>query len=94
MSGARTPKLRWWRELLYILAFYSVYTLIRNTQGSASVSAAKAFANARRIVDKAVIASLLDSNTSVGQPASVASSATARSDGSAAQRILRQVFGK
>jgi len=33
-SGA----LRWWRELLYILAFYSIYTLIRNTQGSASVS--------------------------------------------------------
>lgn len=43
-------RLRWWRELLYILAFYSVYTLIRNTQGSASVSAAKAFANARRVI--------------------------------------------
>ena len=43
MSGARTPKLRWWRELLYILAFYSVYTLIRNTQGSATVSEATAF---------------------------------------------------
>ena len=43
-------RLRWWRELLYILAFYSVYTLIRNTQGSASVSAAKAFANARHVI--------------------------------------------
>ena len=51
MNEPRTPKLYWWRELLYILAFYSVYTLIRNTQGSASVSAGKAFANARRIVD-------------------------------------------
>ena len=44
------PRLRWWRELLYILAFYSVYTLIRNTQGSATVSAAKAFANARHVI--------------------------------------------
>ena len=43
-------RLRWWRELLYIAAFYSVYTLIRNTQGSATVSAAKAFANARHII--------------------------------------------
>ena len=51
MTEPRTSRLRWWRELLYILAFYSVYTLIRNTQGSASVSAGKAFANARRIVD-------------------------------------------
>lgn len=44
------PRLRWWKELLYILAFYSVYTLIRNTQGSAAVSAAKAFANARHVI--------------------------------------------
>jgi hypothetical protein len=45
------PRLRWWRELLYILGFYTVYTLVRNTQGSAAVSAAKAFANARRVID-------------------------------------------
>jgi hypothetical protein len=45
-SGA----LRWWRELLYILAFYSIYTLIRNTQGSASVSVAHALRNARHVV--------------------------------------------
>ena len=37
----RTPgqpqagRLRWWREILYIGAFYGVYTLIRDTQGSA-----------------------------------------------------------
>jgi hypothetical protein len=30
-----TPRLRWWREILYILAFYGVYTLVRDTQGSA-----------------------------------------------------------
>jgi len=41
---------RWWRELLYILAFYSIYTAIRNTQGSASVSVAHAFRNARSVI--------------------------------------------
>lgn len=51
MNDPAATRLRWWRELLYILAFYSVYTLIRNTQGSASVSAAEAFANARRVID-------------------------------------------
>ena len=45
-----STRLRWWRELIYIAAFYSVYTLIRNTQGSASVSVAKAFANARHVI--------------------------------------------
>jgi hypothetical protein len=56
-EGRRNPsstgaavRLRWWRELLYILAFYTVYTLIRNTQGSAAVSAAEAFANARHVI--------------------------------------------
>jgi hypothetical protein len=29
------PTLRWWREILYIGAFYGVYTLVRDTQGSA-----------------------------------------------------------
>lgn len=43
-------KLRWWRELAYILAFYAVYTLIRNTQGSAAVSAQTAFENARDVI--------------------------------------------
>jgi hypothetical protein len=46
-----TPRLRWWRELLYILAFYVVYTAVRNTQGSAAVSAAHARTNAHRIID-------------------------------------------
>ncbi len=36
--------------MLYIAAFYGVYSYIRNTQGSATVSAATAFANAREII--------------------------------------------
>ena len=36
--------------MLYIAAFYGVYSFIRNTQGSATVSAAHAFANAREII--------------------------------------------
>ena len=43
-------RLRWWKEVLYILAFYGVYSLIRNNQGSATVSAAHAFRNARRVI--------------------------------------------
>ena len=42
-------KLRWWREVLYILAFYAVYTLIRNN-GIATESVARAFTNARRMI--------------------------------------------
>jgi hypothetical protein len=46
-----TPsRLRWWKEVLYIAAFYGVYSFIRNTQGSASVSAAKAFSHAREVI--------------------------------------------
>lgn len=44
------PRLRWWREVAYILAFYVVYTFVRNTQGSAAVSAAHAFQNARDVI--------------------------------------------
>jgi PAP2 superfamily protein len=43
--------LRWWREVIYILAFYGVYTTIRNTQGSETVSATHAFHNAVHVVD-------------------------------------------
>ncbi len=51
-DGAWRPGrgLRWWKELLAALAFYGVYSVIRNTQGSASVSAGHAFRNARRII--------------------------------------------
>ncbi len=44
------PGLRWWREVAYILAFYGVYSLVRNTQGSAAVSAQEALANAVRVI--------------------------------------------
>jgi hypothetical protein len=47
---AAAPRLRWWRELVYIGAFYAVYTAVRNTQGSATVSAGRAFHNAKRVI--------------------------------------------
>ena len=49
-SAGPAMRPRWWRELLYILAFYSIYTAVRNTQGSASVSVAHAFRNARSVI--------------------------------------------
>ena len=42
--------LRWWREVLYILAFYVVYSVVRNMQGSASVSKAHALDHARDLI--------------------------------------------
>jgi hypothetical protein len=44
-------RLRWWREVLYIAAFYVVYTWIRNQFGSASVASSVAHDNAERIID-------------------------------------------
>ncbi len=44
------PQLRWWKELAAATVFYAVYSFIRNTQGSASVSKALAFSNARRVI--------------------------------------------
>jgi hypothetical protein len=46
----RPTPLRWWRELLYAAAFYGVYSLVRNTQGSAAVSAGEALANAVKLI--------------------------------------------
>ena len=43
--------LRWWKEALYILAFYLVYSAIRNQFGSAAVAPATALDNALRIID-------------------------------------------
>ncbi|MFN2607286.1 MAG: phosphatase PAP2 family protein [Acidimicrobiales bacterium] len=53
LEGARSPagrRLRWWKEVLLAGAFYLVYSAVRNTQGSASVSRSLAFRNARRII--------------------------------------------
>ena len=44
-------RLRWWREVLYVLAFYGVYSFIRNQFGSASVSPERAFDNAKLVID-------------------------------------------
>jgi PAP2 superfamily len=54
-AGAVEPtgaprRLYWWREVLYVLAFYGVYSWIRNQFGSASVSPGTAFANARHVI--------------------------------------------
>ena len=44
------PRVRWWRELLYVLAFYGVYTLVRNQFGSAAVGPERAFDHALDII--------------------------------------------
>jgi hypothetical protein len=41
---------RWWRELLYVVVFYVVYSAIRN-KGVDSDSTTQAFTNAKRIID-------------------------------------------
>ena len=43
------PRLRWWRELLYIAAFYGVYTLVRN-RGLSINEHVQAFHNAKRVI--------------------------------------------
>jgi hypothetical protein len=45
-----TYRLRWWQELLYVLAFYGVYSLIRNQFGSAAVSVSAALGHARDVI--------------------------------------------
>jgi hypothetical protein len=44
------PRLRWWQEALLILAFYAVYTMIRDIHGSRPVSRLQAFHNAQRVI--------------------------------------------
>jgi len=45
---------RWWREVLYIAVFYGIYTIVRDTQGSAGGGAtapsATAFRHAREVI--------------------------------------------
>ncbi|HEY2331643.1 MAG TPA: phosphatase PAP2 family protein [Acidimicrobiales bacterium] len=48
--SARDLGLRWWRELLYVLAFYGVYSVIRNQFGSAAVSDVTALRHARDVI--------------------------------------------
>jgi hypothetical protein len=49
-DGRARRGLRWWKELLAAGAFYAIYSVIRNTQGSASVSSGLAFRNARQVI--------------------------------------------
>ena len=42
--------LRWWREAVYVGAFYLVYSTIRNQFGSAAVSTVTAFRHARHVI--------------------------------------------
>ena len=50
-SSSPRPRNPWWRELLYVAAFYAAYSLVRNLFGSAAVSPEEALANALRVVD-------------------------------------------
>jgi hypothetical protein len=50
LSPAGAPWLRWWKELGYVVAFYGVYSVVRNQFGSAAVSASEAQANAERVI--------------------------------------------
>lgn len=46
----RRRRLQWWREVLYILAFYGVYTAIRDIRGRKPVSVTQAFHNGLRVI--------------------------------------------
>ena len=50
MNPAATKHLRWWKEAIYVLAFYGVYSWIRNQFGSESVSYEHAFDNAKEMI--------------------------------------------
>ena len=46
----RTRRARWWREVLYVVAFYLVYSVIRNT-GASTAGKEHAFTNAKRVIE-------------------------------------------
>ena len=51
-TTAAGRRLRWWREVGYVIAFYVVYSWVRNQFGSAvEGSVDTAFANAERVID-------------------------------------------
>ena len=47
----RPSQLRWWKEAIYVLLFYGVYSFIRNQFGSAAVSDHTAFQHAKEVID-------------------------------------------
>jgi hypothetical protein len=44
------PVLRWWRELLIVLVFYGLYSLVRSTFGAGAESRTIAFRHARGVI--------------------------------------------
>ena len=50
-SGEPGTGLHWWAEVALVLAFYAIYSAIRNLFGSESVEPAVALANAERVID-------------------------------------------
>ena len=44
-------RLRWWKEVVFVLVFYGVYSFIRNQFGSAAGNSVQALTNAKRIID-------------------------------------------
>lgn len=50
MAAPPRPGLRWWREVLLILAFYSVYSIVRNQFGSAAVPVVRAYHHALDVI--------------------------------------------
>ncbi len=46
----RSRRLRWWKEVAFVVAFYLGYTWVRNHVGSQAVSEAVALTNAERII--------------------------------------------
>jgi hypothetical protein len=51
-GGPAAPEARprWWCEILVAAGFYAVYSVIRNTQGSARISSSHALRNARALI--------------------------------------------
>jgi hypothetical protein len=43
-------RLRWWMEVLFVLAFYGCYSIVRDIRGSKPVSKLQAFHNAERVI--------------------------------------------
>jgi hypothetical protein len=50
VAVAARSRLRWWREVLYVVLFYGVYSFIRNQFGSAAVSPETAFEHAKDVI--------------------------------------------
>ena len=49
-TGRPAPRLHWWKEVIYSAAFYALYSMTRNTQGSKKVSFEHAFSHARFLI--------------------------------------------